>query len=102
MEAIYQKRKNGDWTLYIKNYYFFQDLLDYEEDDVEEVFCLNFSINESAFGEVVTKPLKPGRAAIQIQGIKNKQSTMVRRGMGEKNEDFFRRKLRRKVMFVKG
>jgi len=35
-----------------------QDLLDYPDKDVEDVFSLTFSINESFFGEVVTKPLK--------------------------------------------
>ena len=38
-----------------------QDLLDYPDKDVEDVFSLTFSINESFFGEVVTKPLKTGK-----------------------------------------
>ncbi len=35
-----------------------QELLNYTGDDVEEVFCLNFTIAETYFGEVINKPLK--------------------------------------------
>lgn len=37
-----------------------QDLLDYSNPDVEDVFSLSFTIDESYFGEVVSTPLKPG------------------------------------------
>jgi len=43
-----------------------QQLLDYTESDVEEVFSLNFTISESQFGEVVDKPLKPGGEDISV------------------------------------
>jgi len=43
-----------------------QGLLDYPEKDVEDVFGLSFSINESYFGEVVTKPLKQGGENINV------------------------------------
>jgi hypothetical protein len=33
--------------------------LNYTGDDVEEVFCLNFTIAETYFGDVIHKPLKP-------------------------------------------
>ena len=32
--------------------------MNYTGDDVEEVFCLNFTIAETYFGEVIHKPLK--------------------------------------------
>jgi len=43
-----------------------QDLLDYTEDDLEEVFCLNFSITESHFGEVISVPLKNNGEEINV------------------------------------
>ena len=51
--------------------FLFEDLLDYSEPDVEEVFCLNFTITESYFGELVAKPLKPGK--FSIFGLKLKK-----------------------------
>lgn len=39
-----------------------QHLLDYEGEDVEDVFCLNFSINEEHYGEVKTIELCPDGA----------------------------------------
>lgn len=35
----------------------FEQLLNYEGDDVEDVFCLNFVGSYEAYGEVVEKPL---------------------------------------------
>ena len=37
-----------------------QQLLDYKGEDVEDVFCLTFSIGQNSFGEVMQVPLKPG------------------------------------------
>ncbi|XP_076460072.1 putative E3 ubiquitin-protein ligase HERC4 [Babylonia areolata] len=39
-----------------------QELLDYEEEDVENVFCLTFSVNQEVFGEVKAIELCPGGA----------------------------------------
>lgn len=35
-----------------------RDLLDYDGDDIDEVFCLNFTVVEDVFGQSVTKELK--------------------------------------------
>ena len=43
-----------------------QQLLDYKGDDVEEVFCLQFSIGQNSFGEVVQVPLKPSGNDIPV------------------------------------
>jgi E3 ubiquitin-protein ligase HERC4 len=43
-----------------------QKLLDYEEEDFTEVFSLNFTISESYFGEVVSKPLKEGGENLDV------------------------------------
>ena len=49
---------------------FFQglrDLLSYEgEASVEDVFCLNFAVDEDDFGQVITAPLKPGGENIPV------------------------------------
>merc|ERR1719445_1190808 len=43
-----------------------QQLLDYKGEDVEDVFCLQFSIGQNSFGEVVQVPLKPGGNDIPV------------------------------------
>jgi len=43
-----------------------QQLLDYKDDDIEEVFSLTFTISQSSFGEVVEVPLKPGGEEIAV------------------------------------
>lgn len=43
-----------------------QDLLDYKEADLEEVFCLNFEITREVFGEIKVQPLKPGGGNIPV------------------------------------
>ena len=43
-----------------------QQLLDYKDDDVEDVFSLTFSISQSSFGEVVQVPLKPGGEDVPV------------------------------------
>ena len=43
-----------------------QQLLDYRGEDVEDVFCLQFSIGQNSFGEVVQVPLKPGGEDIPV------------------------------------
>lgn len=63
-------------ALRVKSYYYFssdllamhlvQDLLNYTGEDVEEVFCLTFTIAETYFGEVVNKPLKPDGENIPV------------------------------------
>ncbi|XP_046455571.1 probable E3 ubiquitin-protein ligase HERC4 isoform X2 [Daphnia pulex] len=47
-------------------------LLDYEGDDVEDVFCLSFVMSREVFGSVQTDELKPGGANILVTQ-KNKQ-----------------------------
>jgi len=43
-----------------------QQLLDYKEMDVEEVFSLTFTISQSSFGEVIEVPLKAGGDEITV------------------------------------
>lgn len=43
-----------------------QSLLDYEDDDLEDVFCLTFEITRDVFGEVKSIPLKAGGAEIPV------------------------------------
>ncbi|ETN85557.1 HECT-domain protein [Necator americanus] len=43
-----------------------QELLDYQGDDIEDVFCLNFTISYAAFGSTETFDLKPGGAEISV------------------------------------
>lgn len=43
-----------------------QSLLDYESDDFESVFCLNFTITSTILGEPKTYELKPGGADIDV------------------------------------
>lgn len=44
----------------------FHSLLEYEDDDIEEVFCLNFIVSREVLGEVKTTELKPGGANIPV------------------------------------
>ena len=44
----------------------FQDLLEYEGDDVEDVFCLDFVISEVSYGETRSIPLKEGGDCITV------------------------------------
>lgn len=53
------------------NYFFgicsgLHSLLEYEGDDVEEVFCLNFIVSREVFGDVRTDELKPHGANIPV------------------------------------
>ncbi|XP_050295958.1 probable E3 ubiquitin-protein ligase HERC4 isoform X2 [Anthonomus grandis grandis] len=43
-----------------------KSLLEYDGDDLDEVFCLNFSINRDIWGEIVTVDLKPNGANISV------------------------------------
>ena len=43
-----------------------RDLLAYEEDDIEDVFCLNFTVTEDVFGETQTKELKANGENIAV------------------------------------
>ncbi|KAK9506239.1 hypothetical protein O3M35_008210 [Rhynocoris fuscipes] len=49
-----------------------QDLLDYSEPDLEDVFCLKFEISRDVFGEVKTHELKPGGSGISVT-LENRQ-----------------------------
>jgi E3 ubiquitin-protein ligase HERC4 len=40
--------------------------LDYNEADLEEVFCLNFEVTREVFGEIKVQPLKPGGGNIPV------------------------------------
>lgn len=41
-------------------------MLDYEGDDIEDVFCLSFVMSREVFGSVQTDELKPGGANILV------------------------------------
>ena len=43
-----------------------QHLLDYKEEDVEDIFCLTFSISQNSFGEEKQVSLKPGGEEIAV------------------------------------
>lgn len=43
-----------------------QSLLDYSENDVEDVFCLYFSVDRDVYGEKITVPLKPNGSDIPV------------------------------------
>nr|CAD7447184.1 unnamed protein product [Timema bartmani] len=52
-----------------------QDVLDYEEPDMEEVFCLNFEVTREVFGEIKVIPLKPGGSEIPVTQSNKAQRT---------------------------
>lgn len=54
-----------------------QHLLDYEGGDVEDVFCLNFSVEWMELGEEKTKELKPGGSDIPVTSD-NKEEYVMR------------------------
>lgn len=43
-----------------------QELLDYKGADVEDVFCLNFTISQNSYGEIIEVPLKDGGGSIPV------------------------------------
>lgn len=43
-----------------------QDLLDYNEPDLEQVFCLNFELSRHAFGETRVQELIPGGSKVPV------------------------------------
>ena len=43
-----------------------QDVLDYNEADLEEVFALNFEVKREVFGEIRVQPLKPGGENVPV------------------------------------
>lgn len=43
-----------------------KSLLEYEGDDLQDVFCLTFDINRDVWGEIVTVELKPNGASIPV------------------------------------
>ena len=53
-----------------------QQLLDYEGDDFEDIFCLSFSVNWNDLGEDKVKELKPGGADIPVTSD-NKEEYVV-------------------------
>lgn len=48
------------------------ELLEYDNDDAEEVFCLNFTVTQDYFGETKVIPLKPDGENINVTS-QNKQ-----------------------------
>ncbi|KAK8730688.1 hypothetical protein OTU49_007871 [Cherax quadricarinatus] len=48
------------------------ELLEYEENDVEEVYCMNFTVTQDFFGETKSIPLKPDGENIPVT-LQNKQ-----------------------------
>lgn len=48
-----------------------QSILDYNEPDFEEVFCLNFEITRDVFGEQKSFDLIPGGSKVSVT-LKNK------------------------------
>lgn len=48
-----------------------QNVLDYEEDDFEDVFSLNFEVVREAFGERIIHELIPGGSKVSVT-LKNK------------------------------
>ncbi|KAF9330992.1 putative E3 ubiquitin-protein ligase [Podila minutissima] len=51
----------------------FDQLLNYEDDDVEDVFCLNFVGSYEAYGESVEKPLMPDGENIPVTNHNKRQ-----------------------------
>ena len=51
----------------------FDQLLNYEDDDVEDVFCLNFVGSYEAYGESVEVPLMPDGANIPVTNHNKRQ-----------------------------
>ncbi|XP_060525182.1 probable E3 ubiquitin-protein ligase HERC4 isoform X2 [Cylas formicarius] len=43
-----------------------KSVLDYADDDMEDVFCLSFDVSRDVWGEVVTVELKPGGSQIPV------------------------------------
>jgi hypothetical protein len=50
-----------------------QSLLDYEADDLEDVFCLSFEATYESFGENITVPLIPGGESISVSQLNKKE-----------------------------
>lgn len=55
----------------IENCSSLQSILDYNEEDFEEIFCLNFEITREAFGEQISVELLPNGKEISVT-LKNK------------------------------
>lgn len=51
-------------------------MLDYEGDDIEDVFCLSFVMSREVFGSVQTDELKPGGANILVTQKNKYKSTL--------------------------
>lgn len=43
-----------------------QDLLDYDSEDVADVFCLSFSVSLNVFGEITARDLIPNGSNITV------------------------------------
>ncbi|XP_059098839.1 probable E3 ubiquitin-protein ligase HERC4 isoform X1 [Tigriopus californicus] len=50
-----------------------QDVLAYDKDDLEDVFCLNFALSEEHYGELKTLPLKSGGENIPVTQSNKKE-----------------------------
>lgn len=54
-----------------------QQLLDYDGDDVEDVFCLNFQVNWTSLGTERKRDLKPGGADIPVTSENKEEYTLA-------------------------
>lgn len=54
-----------------------QQLLDYEGEDVEDIFCLTFDVNWVDFGESKRRELKPGGASIPVTSSNKEEYVML-------------------------
>lgn len=54
-----------------------QQLLDYEDDDVEDVFCLSFSVTWSDLGEEKVKELKPGGEDMPVTSANKEEYVLL-------------------------
>lgn len=66
--GIYMKHSISSHTgiIYLVSLRSLHSLLDYEGDDIEDVFCLSFVMSREVFGSVQTDELKPGGANILV------------------------------------
>lgn len=53
------------------------NLLEYEGDDVEDVFCLNFDVSWSDLGEEKRKELKPGGSSISVTSANKEEYVLL-------------------------
>ena len=72
LSLIPQSQGKNDDALHVCFFHFnfvnrsLRSLLDYEGNDVEDVFALNFTVTIDYFGEMVVKPLKANGENISV------------------------------------